>query len=58
MKFALLASMRIEFRFNHGPSMNVINFKIVCRYYGKNVFIDPDDDDEGFGSSIGTLEET
>ena len=36
--------------------MNGINFKIVCRCCEKNVFEDPDDDDEGFESSIATLE--
>ena len=37
--------------------MNGINFKIVCRCCGNNVFKDPyDDDDEGFVSSFDTLE--
>ena len=45
---ALLASMRIEAGFDQGLSMNGINFKIVCRCCWKNVFKDPDDNDEGF----------
>ena len=57
MKVALLASMMIEVGFDQGPSMNVINFKIVWRCCGKNVFKDPDDDDEGFVSSFVTLED-
>ena len=53
MEIALLASMRIEVGFNHGPSINGINFMIVCRYCGKNVFKDLEDDyDEGFVSSL------
>ena len=31
MEVALLASMSIEFGFDHGPSMNGINNQIVCR---------------------------
>ena len=57
MEVALLASMRIEVGFDQGPSMNVINFKIICRCHGKNVFKYPyDDDTKGFVSSFGTLE--
>ena len=38
--------------------MNGINFKIACRCFEKNVFKDPDDDDdEGFVSSFATLED-
>ena len=47
--------MRIEVGFNQGPSINGINFKVICRCCGKNVFKDPDDDDDGFVSSFGTL---
>ena len=58
MEVALLASMRIEVGFDQGPSMNGINFKIICRCYGRNLFKDPDDDDdEGFVSSFTTLED-
>ena len=58
MEVALLASMRIEVGFDQGPSMNGINFKIVCRCCGKNIFKDHDeDDDEGYVSSFGTLED-
>ena len=57
MKVALLASMRREVGFNQGSLMNDINFKIVCRCCGKNVFKDHNDDDsEGLVSSFGTLE--
>ena len=56
MEVALFASMRIDVRFDQCPSMNGINFKIVCRYCEKNVFKDPDFDDECFVSSFGTLE--
>ena len=57
MEVALLAIIRIELGFDQGPSMNGINFKIVCRCCGKNDFKDPnDDDDEGFVSSFGTHE--
>ena len=34
-----------------------INFKIICRCYGKNVFKNSDDDDKGFVSSFGILED-
>ena len=37
--------------------MNGINFMVVCRCCRKNVFKDPDDDDEGFVSSVGTLDD-
>ena len=50
--------MRIEVGFDQVPSINGINFKSVCRCCGKNVFKDPDGDDEGFVSSFGTLEDT
>ena len=56
MKFALLASMRIEVGLDQWPSMNGIIFMIVCRCCRKNVFKDPDDDDKEFVSSFGTLE--
>ena len=46
MEVALLASMRTEVGFNKGPSMNGINFKIVCRCCRRNVLKDPDDDDD------------
>ena len=58
MEVALLARMRIEIGFDQGPSMNGMNFKIVCRCFGKNVFKDPDDDDKGFASSFATVENT
>ena len=57
MEVALLARMRIEVAFDQGPSMNGINFKIVCRCCGKNVFKDLDDDSEGFLSSFDILED-
>ena len=35
-----------------------INFKIVCRCFGNNLFKEPNDDDlEGLVSSLGTLED-
>ena len=37
--------------------MNGINFKTICRCCGKNVFKDPNDDDNGFVSSFSTLED-
>ena len=49
--------MRIEVGIEQGSFLNGINFKIVCRCYGKNVFKDPDDDSEGFVSFFGTLED-
>ena len=59
MEVVLLASMKIEVGLDQGPSMDGINFKIVCRCCEKNVFKDPDDnDDEGFVSSIATLKDT
>ena len=57
MEVTLLANMRIEVRFDQGPSMNGINFKIICRWCRKNVFKDPDDDDDRFVSSFGTLDD-
>ena len=57
MEVVLLASMRIEVRFDQWPSMNVINYKIIRRFCGKNVFKDPDHDSEGFVSSFVTLED-
>ena len=47
MEVVLLASMRIEVGFDQGPTIKGINFKIICRYCQKNVFKDPDDDDDG-----------
>ena len=39
--------------------MNGINFKILCRCCGKNVFKDhADNDSEGMESSFGTLEDS
>ena len=49
--------MRIEVGFDQDPSMNGINFKIICRCCGKNVFKYPDDENEGFVSSFGNLED-
>ena len=37
--------------------MNGINFKIVFRFFGKNVFKDPNNDNEGFVTSFIVLEE-
>ena len=56
MEVVLLASMRREVGFNKGPSMNGINLKIVCSCCEKNVFKDPDDEDEGFVLPFATLE--
>ena len=57
MEVALLASVRIEVGLNQGSSVIEINFKLVCRRCRKNVFKNPDDNDEGFVSSFGTLED-
>ena len=57
MEVALLANIRVEIRFVKGPSMNGINFKIVCRFYGKNVLKDPDDHSEGLVSYLSALED-
>ena len=57
MEVALLANMRIEVGFDQGPSMNDINIKIGCKCCGKNVFNDSHDEEEGFVSSFGTLED-
>ena len=57
MKVALLVSMMIEVGLDQGPSINGINFKIICTCCVKNVFKDLDNDDEGFVSSFITLED-
>ena len=58
MDVTLLVSIKIEVGFNQGPSTNGINSEIVSRCCEKNVFKDPDDDDdEGFISSFVTLED-
>ena len=56
MKVALMVSIRIEVEFNQGPSMNGINFKIVGKCCGKNVFNNPNDNNEDFVSFFATLE--
>ena len=53
----LLTCMRMEVEFDKSHSINGINFKIICRCCRKNAFKDLDDDDEGFVSSFGTLED-
>ena len=50
--------MSIAVVFEQEPSMNGINFKIFCRWFGKNAFKVPCDDNlEDLVSSFGTLED-
>ena len=58
MEVAFFASTRIEVGFDQGPSINGINFKIVCRCCRKNVFKVPDEDSKSIVSTFGTLEDT
>ena len=58
MEVALLVGMRIKVGFDQGGPINGINFKIVCRCCGMNVFKDSDEDSKGLISSFGTLGET
>ena len=44
MEIAVLANKRMDIGFGQGLLINGINLKVVCRYCGKNVFKDPDDD--------------